>query len=125
MKKRVILADDNATYRETMIAGMERFCDKEGIDVEFDEVADGKELVERVRRDRYDLVFTDNQMTEVHGLQALGQIREHDKTVPIYMLSSSEVGEQALKLGANGYFDKRDYDAFKSGVEKALRTHLK
>ena len=104
---------------------MDLFCKRAGIEVELDGASNGKELVEKVLGADYDLVFTDNVMPEVHGLQAIQQIRAQNKSVPIYMISSSEVGEQALKLGATGYLDKKDYGAFKSAVEKAIAIHLK
>lgn len=123
--KKIIWADDNETFRLSMIDQLERYCQRAEIEVVVDEVGDGKELVEKVLAAHYDLVFTDNQMTEIHGLQAIAQIRERNKNVPIYMISSSEVGERALEAGATGYFDKEDYDDLKSGIEKAIATHLK
>ena len=125
MAKKIIWADDNQTFRESMLARLERYCGNAHVEVEFDEASDGKELVEKVLGAAYDLVFTDNQMTEVHGLQAISQIRERNKTVPIYMVSSSEVGKLALEVGATGYLDKQDYDGFKSGIETIITTHLK
>ncbi|MDO8656731.1 MAG: response regulator [Nanoarchaeota archaeon] len=125
MAKKIIWADDNQTFRESMIASLEEYCSRVKIEVEFDEAADGKELVKKVLSSHYDLVFTDNQMTDVHGLQAIAQIREQNKTIPVYMVSSSEVGKRALEVGATGYLEKQDYDTFKSGIENVVTTHLK
>ena len=125
MAKQVMIADDDKNYRETIFAQMEYFCDKQSISAEFHEASNGKELVDSVRAHRYDLIFTDNIMPELHGLLAIKQIRDFDKDVPIYMLSSSEVGENAIILGANGYFDKMKRDNFKSGIEAAIMKHLK
>jgi len=108
-----------------MIAQLEMYCRRVKIEIEFDEASDGKELVEKVLGSDYDLVFTDNQMTEVHGLQAILQIRQQNTVVPIYMVSSSEVGRQALEVGATGYIEKGNYNEFKSGIEKAVLKHLK
>jgi CheY-like chemotaxis protein len=124
MVKKVIWADDNKTFRESTLALLERYCESAYVEVEFDQASDGRELVEKVLGATYDLVFTDNQMIEVHGLQAIAEIRAKNKTVPIYMVSSSEVGKLALEVGATGYIEKRDYDAFKSGIEAALKKHL-
>ena len=125
MTKKIIWADDNQNYRETMVATVERYCRNMGVEVVIDEAPDGKELVEKVLGSNYDLVFTDNRMPNVHGLQAIAQIREQNKTVPIYMVSSSEVGQQAIKVGATGYVDKGERGAFKLGIETAIATHLK
>jgi|SRR3989338_6033186 len=125
MLKKVIWADDNQTFRESMIDLLERCCETESIEAQLDEASDGKELVEKVLGANYDLVFTDNVMQEVHGLRAIAQIRERNKTVPVYMVSSSEVGRKALELGATGYLDKGDTAAFDSGIERAVALHLK
>lgn len=125
MVKKVIWADDNQAFRESMIDNLELHCSRAEIEVEFDQASDGKELVEKVLGKNYDLVFTDNTMPKVYGLQAIAQIRAQNKSVPIYMVSSSEVGKRALEVGATGYLDKQDYDAFKSGIEKAIVIHLK
>ncbi len=72
MAKRFLWADDNKTFRESMIVLLGRYCSRQGIDVEFDEASSGDELVEKVIGGSYDLVFTDNQMPPgMHGLLAL------------------------------------------------------
>jgi CheY-like chemotaxis protein len=73
----------------------------------------------------YDLVFTDNQMTQVHGLLAIRKIREQDQETPIYMVSSSKVGKQAVEFGATGYVDKQDRSTFRHGIEAAVEKHLR
>ena len=125
MAKKVIWTDNDSTFTETAIAILKRYCGKVGIDAEFDGASDGKELVGKMLSANYDLAFIDNQMTEVHGLEAIAQIRERNKTIPVYMVSSSEVGKLALEVGATGYLDKQDYDGFRSGIETAIAKHLK
>lgn len=125
MAKKIIWADDNEVFRESQIAQLKRLCRRVEIEVEFDEASDGKELVEKVLGAHYDLVFTDNQMTDVSGLKAIAQIREHNKTVPIYMVSSSEVGKLALEVGATGYIDKDNIGGSQSEIEEAVNTYLK
>ncbi|HLD43485.1 MAG TPA: response regulator transcription factor [Candidatus Nanoarchaeia archaeon] len=125
MTKKVIIADDSKELRESLVATMRLICKQNGIDAEFDQALDGKDLVERVLRGNYDLVFTDNHMAQLNGLRAIKQIRELNPTVPIYMLSSSsEAGNAALESGANGYLGKVD-PRFTPGIAKALRTYLK
>lgn len=127
MVKRILWADDNQTFRESMIASLEMHCSREGIDVTFDVASSGEELVGKVRSNQYDLVFTDNQMPPgIHGLLAICQIREQDTRTPVYMVSSSEVGKQAIEVGATGYIDKTDQpQLFKAGIQDAVRKHLR
>ena len=126
MTQKILWADDNQTFRETMIASLEMYCSRQGIDVEFDEASNGEELVKKVSTNPYNLVFTDNQMPPgIHGLLALRQIRENDKKTPIYMVSSSEVGQQAVDLGATGYVDKDNRSEFRRSIESAVEKHLR
>ena len=127
MPKKILWADDNKNFRETMIFLVERYCSRQGIDAEFDEASSGEELVEKVSAHQYDLVFTDNQMPPgIHGLLAIPQIRERDQRTPIYMISSSEVGQQAVEVGATGYIDKSsDRSTFRENIEAAVERHLR
>ena len=122
MTKKVIWAEDVDTFRMTIVDILKDYCSGAGIEVNVDEASNGRELVEKVLGTNYDLIFTDHQMPEVDGLQAIAQIREHNKTVPVYMVSNSEVEKQALQAGATGYFWKVDSV---SGMEQAVNLHLK
>jgi len=46
------------------------------------------------------------------GLEALQRIRQSGSTVPFYLIStgSSDVARNALRYGANGFYDKEDFD---------------
>lgn len=108
MTKKVIIADDDYLMR-TGYEGIIRRTIRAGYikDVEVDLVPDGETLVGKVRQAKYDLIITDNQMPIMDGLEAIKQIREFDKVTPLYMASASNIAEQALKLGATGYIDKK------------------
>jgi len=106
MVKKVIVADDDPMLRELLMDFLGVAFQKEGIEVEFDEASNGKELVEKVREGDYALVLTDNEMPGGNGLNAIREIRGYNEIVPIYMLSGSDVSEEALKAGATGYFAK-------------------
>ena len=126
MPKKVIVADDSAPVRDSLIAHLGRVCRMEGIDAEFDQAPDGAELVRMVLGGHYDLVFTDDQMPNVDGLSAISQILESKNAIPIYMISPKNVGEGAIGLGATGYFDKNgDADVFQRGVLEVLKKYLK
>ena len=126
MAKKILWADDNEPFRQTQLFVLKRYCSREKLDVEFDEASTGEELVEKVLGNSYDLVFTDNQMPPgMHGLLALVQIREKDSAAPIYMVSASKVGQQAVEVGATGYVDKTDRAQYKSGIESAVERHLR
>jgi DNA-binding response OmpR family regulator len=72
---------------------------------------DGREGVERARRDRPDLVLSDIMMPRVDGLQLLRQLKGDPATrsLPVILLSAkaqnAEV-QQGLDLGADDYVTK-------------------
>ncbi len=120
MSKKVIVAEDHDSLREAYVGWFELNFDG----VELEAVPDGEQLVERVRNGGYSVVLTDNEMgSGINGLEAIRRIREFDKTVPIYMLSGSDVKALALQLGATGYFDKVGLDL--ETIKTAIIQYLK
>ena len=125
MTKKVIYADDDILWQHAFPDAMRRFCNASKIDVSLEVVCDGKALVEKVLGEDYDLIFTDFQMPELDGIQAIVRIREHNQTTPLYMLSSSsapEDMERALRAGATGFIPKSRYEL---GIEQAVNLHLR
>ena len=74
------------------------------------EVADnGKEAVNKVYGTKYDLVVMDVNMPEMDGIQALAEIKKHDPTMIVLILTAySNVTDavKAVKEGAYNYLEK-------------------
>jgi DNA-binding NtrC family response regulator len=74
------------------------------------EVADnGKEAVGKVYREKYDLVVMDVNMPEMDGIQALTEIKKHDPSMIVLILTAySNVTDavKAVKEGAYNYLEK-------------------
>jgi DNA-binding NtrC family response regulator len=74
------------------------------------EVADnGKEAVNKVYGQKYDLVVMDVNMPEMDGIQALVEIKKHDPSVIVLILTAySNVNDavKAVKEGAYNYLEK-------------------
>lgn len=74
------------------------------------DVADnGKEAVSAVYRDKYDLVVMDVNMPEMDGIQALTEIKKHDPSIIVLILTAySNVSDavKAVKEGAFNYLEK-------------------
>ena len=74
------------------------------------DVADnGKEAVNRVYGQKYDLVVMDVNMPEMDGIQALAEIKKHDPSVIVLILTAySNVTDavKAVKEGAYNYLEK-------------------
>ena len=108
MVKSVIVADDCLDWREMNVRKVQEAFP----DVHVDSVETGSELVKRVLEGDYSAVISDNNMEEEGaGLKALQTIRETGNQVPFYVCSGSNIGKEALRLGANGFYDKADFDS--------------
>ncbi len=74
------------------------------------DVADnGKEAVAKVYREKYDLVVMDVNMPEMDGIQALTEIKKHDPSIIVLILTAySNVTDavKAVKEGAYNYLEK-------------------
>jgi len=101
--KRVIVADDKEEIRSILV----RIIMGYRPNIEIDQVSDGEDLVNKIRENGYCVVFTDNSMLKVNGIEAIRQIRGFNKEIPIYMMSGDFLVEHdALASGANGYIAK-------------------
>ena len=97
---RVIIADDQRDNIDSLIIFFEQ------LNIDVDCVANGAELVSRVRDTDYKAIVTDNVMPEMDGLTAVSRIREFSQ-VPICMLSGSDsISEYALQIGVTKYILK-------------------
>ena len=73
------------------------------------EAATGKEALERVRGNEFDLVLMDVRMPELDGIEALAQIKGHDpRTFVVLMTAHANLQDavQAIKHGAYDYLEK-------------------
>ena len=103
MTKSVIVADDTPSVRDLLCAMIESCAP----DVKIDAVDDGQSLVQKVREGDYALILTDNQMGQgMGGIDAIKAIRTFNQKVPIYMISGSDMLEEALRAGATEYLAK-------------------
>jgi len=122
MSKRAIVADDRETCTAARVAMINAFAPGTQVDV----VGDGRELVDKVRTNNYDLAFTDNEMPVMGGLEAIKEIRIFDKVLPIYMIAGSSdesLPARAIAAGATGYIAKLGPEEF-AQTRDAVRKHL-
>jgi len=129
---RILLAEDNAVNQ--LLA--KRLLEKRGHIVAI--VGNGREALERLENDNFDLVLMDVQMPEMDGVDATAAIREQEKArgngtrqMVIALTAHAMKGDQenCLKAGMDGYLTKpirqQELDALLEGVlaHRIQKTH--
>ena len=102
-KARILIAEDEKTQRDLL----EGFLKKEGFLVEA--VANGRQAIEKIERDFFDIAFLDYKMPELDGLQTLREIRKRFPDLPVVMMTAYGTVETAvasMKEGALDYLTK-------------------
>lgn len=94
MKKKILWVDDEIELLRSHIF----FLTEKGYDVST--VTNGEDAVSEVKDNVYDLVFLDEMMAGIGGLQTLAEIKEINPNIPVVMITKSE--EETLMHDAIG-----------------------
>ena len=71
------------------------------------EASNGKEAVELVKKEKFDLVILDIRMPEMDGIEALGKILSRDKKIPIIIYTAySNYKSNFMTWTADAYITK-------------------
>src|SRR5437667_4804133 len=102
---RLLIVDDNEMNRDMLARRLER----KGYEIVA--VDSARQLLQRVKDERVDLVLLDIEMPEISGLDALKTLREAYSSIelPIIMVTAKNQSDdvvRALDLGANDYVTK-------------------
>jgi two-component system, chemotaxis family, chemotaxis protein CheY len=103
---RILIVDDSPTIRRIVASTLTRA----GFN-NHTEACDGKDALEKMQIEKFDLVITDWNMPEMDGLSFVTHVRgsEELKDTPVLMFTSRSVkGDiiEAMKAGVNGYIVK-------------------
>lgn len=102
-----LIVDDEAELRRSVISILKSTMPE--IEFTIDEASTGKEALEKVKQQSWDLVLMDVKMPEMNGLEALTAIKEHDpRTFVVLMTAHSNLHDAvlAIKEGAYDYVEK-------------------
>ena len=129
---RILWADDEIEMLKPHIM----YLEEKGYDV--DAVVSGNEAVDMVKENHYDIVFLDEQMPGLSGIEALEKIKKHSANLPVVMITKSEeesIMEDAIGSNIADYLIKpvkpsqillslkRNLDNRKLAGEKATMTY--
>lgn len=85
----------------------------------------GEEALERLRKERYDILFLDWFLPDMTGLEVLKKIKEENIDVTTIMItgkSAPEMAQQAKREGAYDYIEKPEN---LEGIESVIARSLK
>lgn len=106
-KLNTLIVDDEAELRRSVISILQSTMPE--IEFTIDEAATGKEALDKIKEQQFDLVLMDVKMPEMTGLEALTLIKEHDpRTFVVLMTAHSNLHDAvtAIKEGAYDYVEK-------------------
>ncbi|MGD8634697.1 MAG: response regulator [Anaerolineales bacterium] len=117
---RALVADDDAA----MLSLMARRLERQGLEVERAE--DGRDALDKIERDVYDVIVTDIYMPGVTGLEILKQAKDTDANTQVVVVTAGATLENAIEALNNGAFAylKKPFDhltVFDNTVNRALQ----
>jgi two-component system, NarL family, invasion response regulator UvrY len=102
---KILIADDHAIVRE----GLKQILAEAFPNASFGLAENAGEILEWVRRSRWDLLVLDITMPGPSGLNVLKELAKARPTLPVLVISMHPVeqyGERCLRAGAKGYLTK-------------------
>ena len=118
MKQTILVIDDEAAIRDSL----RMILEYDGYDTLL--ARSGQEGLERVTRDRPDLVLLDVKMPGRDGLEILRELRELDELLPVVMISGHGTVSTAVEATKLGAFDFLEKPLSSERVRLSLRNAL-
>ena len=120
-EKRILLVDDEQDFLHLMKFWLE----SKGYSVLTAE--DGQNAVDLAKKEKLNIILIDLRMPKMDGVEAIKNIREFDKHIPIIVISAyvdDPKAAEAMRYGISGIFCKhKDFQEGLSLLESALRVH--
>lgn len=121
-KLKIIIIDDSLTDREITVGSLKLV---EEFEVEADTARTGMEGLEKIDKEKFDLILLDYRMPGMSGLDFMNRLREKNIDIPVVMAtgeSNTKIAVEALKIGAYDYVSKDEI--FKGGMSLVIRRTL-
>jgi len=120
MKKRILIVEDEKRIARVVALELEH----EGYETAFAET--GKDALDRIKGERWDLVLLDVMLPELSGFEVLRRVRLEDEQTPIILVTARDSvydKVNGLDHGANDYIAKPfDMEELLARVRSAIRA---
>lgn len=118
---KILVVEDEKHQRELYTMELQ----DEGYEV--DQASNGKDAVEKVKNNKYDLVILDIRMPEMDGIEALGKILSRDKKIPVVIYTAySNYKSNFMTWTADAYVTKSsNLEELKSKISEILSSRSK
>ena len=120
-KVRILIVDDEPSMREMLRIVLRR----DGYDVQL--ATSGREAIEQLRQNNFDLLLSDIKMPDVSGVDVLRAAKEINREVVAFMMTayaSTSTAVEAMRLGAVDYFTKPfSMDELRLKIRQHLESH--
>jgi len=118
--QRVLVVDDDKVLQDSVKQALEYHH------FNVDVADNGKQALNKVVKEKYDLVVMDVNMPEMDGIEALGHIKKYDPSIIVIILTAySNVGDavKVVKEGAYNYLEKPiSSDNLVALIKRALKA---
>ncbi len=115
---KILFIDDDLQ----ILSIVEQFISRWGFEIKI--VSSGKEAMEAIQSDFYDIVFSDLIMPDISGLDVLQQVKKLSPDSEVVIVSgygTIESAIQAMKLGSYDFLQKPiNFDRFKLLIERII-----
>ncbi len=120
---KILVVDDEASVRDTIRRGLSQIG---GFNVEV--AQSGREAVQKIEKDIFDLVLTDLKMPEMDGLELLKAVKGTRPEIMVILMTaygSIQTAVEAMKTGADDYITKPiDFNELLIHVSKVQKESL-
>jgi DNA-binding NtrC family response regulator len=120
-KQSILLVDDDQEFRKAM----KKMFEKSGYDVTV--AADGREALDVLSKDVFDLIISDLRMPNLNGMELMEEIKKKKMKVPVIFITAYGEVESymdLMNLGAFEYINKPvKGQEILSVARKALETY--
>ena len=118
--KKILIADDHEIFR----SGLKHILSNMPFKFDIDEASNGREVMQKVSGDTYDMVLMDISMPGRNGIDILKQLKTYRPNLQVLILSmypEDQFAVRTLKAGAAGYLSKASkHDELVKAIYKVL-----